>query len=129
MREDLGCYENRTSDEIALDRRSTNIYSIQMKLQIDNLDGFGPRDYTSAIDASHPPQIIRKLNKPSELRVSLVADSPEFIVPAAKARITLGRTNGQDVFTGYLMQAPSFQYLGWGDRGPVYRYKLNRAER
>jgi hypothetical protein len=124
MREDLGCYKNRTSDEIALDRRSTNIYSIQMKLQIDNLDGFGPRDYTSAIDASHPPQIIRKLNKPSELRLSLVADSPEFIVPAAKARITLGRTNGQDVFTGYLMQAPSFQYLGWGDRGPVYRYNL-----
>jgi len=95
-----------------------------MKLQIDNLDGRGPQDYTSAIDASHPPQIIRKLNKPSELRLSLVADTPEFVVPAVKARITLGRTNGQDVFTGYLMQAPAFEYLGWGERGPVYRYNL-----
>ena len=95
-----------------------------MKLQIDNLDGLGPQDYTAAIDASHPPEVIRKLNKPSELRVSLVADSPDFVVPAAKARVTLGRTNGQDVFTGYLMQAPTFDYLGWGERGPVYRYNL-----
>jgi hypothetical protein len=75
-------------------------------------------------DAFHPPTIIRKLNQPSELRVSLVADSPEFVVPAAKARITFGRTNGQDVFTGYLMQAPAYESLGWGERGPAYRYNL-----
>ena len=102
----------------------TDIYSIQMKLQIDNLDGLGPQDYTAAIDASHPPQVIRKLNQPSELRVSLVANNPEFVVPVARARITLGRTNGQDVFTGYLTQAPAFEYLGWGEQGPVYRYNL-----
>lgn len=95
-----------------------------MKLQIDNLDGRGLCDYSSAIDASDPPQLVRKLNQPSELRISLVADSPDFIVPAAKARILLGRTNGQDVFTGYLTQAPAFEYLGWGPQGPVYRYNL-----
>ena len=95
-----------------------------MKLQIDNLDGFGPRDYTAAIDASRLPQVIRKLNKPTELRVSLVANNASFVVPSVGARITLGRTNGQDVFTGYLMQAPTFEYLGWGEMGPVYRYNL-----
>ena len=95
-----------------------------MKLQIDNLDGLGPVNYTSSIDGSHSPQLTRKLNQPSELRVSLVADSPEFVVPVSGARVTLGLTNGQDVFTGYLMPSPIFEYLGWGERGPVYRYDL-----
>jgi hypothetical protein len=95
-----------------------------MKLQIDNLDGHGPSDYTSAIDSSRSPQVVRRLNKPAELTFSLVADNPDFVVPAKGARVILGRTNGQDVFTGYLMQAPVFEYLGWGQRGPVYRYNL-----
>jgi len=124
QQESHACYKNGTIDEITFERRTADIYSIHMKLQIDNFDGRGLRDYTSSIDASRPPQLVRKLNQPSELRISLVADTPEFIVPAAKARMTLGRTNGQDVFTGYLMQAPAFEYLGWGERGPVYRYNL-----
>ncbi|MGA8491658.1 MAG: hypothetical protein WB711_14625 [Terriglobales bacterium] len=95
-----------------------------MKLQIDNLDGLGPIDYTSSIDGSRSPQVVRKLNQPSEFRVSLVAASTDFVVPVTGARITLGLTNGQDVFTGYLMQSPIFEYLGWGERGPVYRYDL-----
>src|ERR1700676_4729636 len=99
-------------------------FKSKMKLQIDNLDGLGPVNYTSAIDGSRSPQVIRKLNQPSELRVSLVADSPNFVVPKTGARVTLGLTNGQDVFTGYLMQSPVFEYLGWGERGPVYRYDL-----
>jgi hypothetical protein len=95
-----------------------------MKLQIDNLDGLGPIDYTSSIDGSRSPQVVRKLNQPSEFRVSLVADSTDFVVPVTGARVTLGLTNGQDVFTGYLMQPPVFEYLGWAERGPVYRYDL-----
>src|SRR5437016_13882341 len=59
-----------------------------------------------------------------ELQLSLIADRPDFIVPGNGARITLGRSNGEDVFTGYLTQAPAFEYLGWGERGPVYRYNL-----
>ncbi len=68
--------------------------------------------------------MVRRLNKPAELKFSLVADDPDFVVPANGARVMLGRTNGQDVFTGYLTQAPVFEYLGWGQRGPVYRYNL-----
>ena len=95
-----------------------------MKLQIDNLDGQGPRDYTPTIDSARMPRVLRQLNKPSELQVSLLANQPDFVVPGLGARVTLGRMNGQDVFTGYLMQAPVFEYLGWGERGPVYRYNL-----
>jgi hypothetical protein len=95
-----------------------------MKLQIDNLNGHGLRDYTPAIDGSRSPQLVRRLNRPSELRFSLVATGPDFVVPASGARVALGKTNGQDVFTGYLTHAPVFEYLGWGERGPVYRYDL-----
>ena len=95
-----------------------------MKFQIDNFDGAGLRDYTAAIDGVHLPKVVRKLNQPSELRVNLVAMAPDFVVPVAGARVLLGRTNGQDVFTGYLTQAPAFEYLGWGGQGPAYRYSL-----
>jgi len=95
-----------------------------MKLQIDNLDGHGLRDYTTAIDGSRSPKLMRRLNKPAELQFSLLADGPDFVVPASGARVMLGKTNGQDVFTGYLRQSPLFEYLGWGQRGPVYRYNL-----
>jgi hypothetical protein len=40
-----------------------------MKLQIDNLDGRGLQDYTSAIESARLPQVTRKLNKPSGLKV------------------------------------------------------------
>lgn len=95
-----------------------------MKLQIDNLDGRGPQDYTALIDSSRLPQVARRLNKPSVLKVGLLSNGPNFVVPVSGARVTLGRTNGQDVFSGYLLSAPNYEYLGWGEHGPVYRYNL-----
>ena len=95
-----------------------------MKLQIDNLDGAGPRDYTDSIDAAHAPLVTRKLNQPAELRFSLLQIGANFIVPVRGARVLLGRSNGQDVFTGYVAADPEYEYLGWGERGVMYRYTL-----
>jgi hypothetical protein len=95
-----------------------------MKLMIDNLQGQGPQDYTTALDPTRPPKIQRKLNQPAELQFSLVANVPGFVVPAVGARVTLGKTNGSDVFTGYVIGAPQYEYLGWGEQGPVYRYNI-----
>lgn len=95
-----------------------------MKLTIDNLQGQGPQDYTAALDGARPPKVERKLNQPAELQFSLVANAPGFVVPVAGARVTLGKTNGSDVFTGYITGAPQYEYLGWGEQGPVYRYNL-----
>ena len=95
-----------------------------MKLLIDNFDGQGTRDYTAAIDAAKSPRVLRRLNQPSEMIWSLVGDDPSFVVPSSGARVQLQRANGTDVFTGYLASAPEFDYLGWGHRGPVYRYNL-----
>ena len=94
------------------------------QLLIDNLDGLGQRDYTGAIDASHPPNIVRNENRPQKFSVSLIADSPDFIVPAANARVVYGKTNGHFTFTGYLTQVPAYEFLGWNERGPVYRLNL-----
>jgi hypothetical protein len=95
-----------------------------MKLTIDNLQGNGPKDYTAALDGATAPQIERKINKPAELRISLVADSPAFVVPVMGARVMLGKTDGSDVFTGYITQAPQYEYLGLGERGPIFRYNI-----
>jgi hypothetical protein len=95
-----------------------------MKLTIDNLQGQGPQDYTAALDGTKLPQIERKLNQPAELQFSLVANSPGFVIPAVGARVALGKTNGSDVFTGYVIAAPQYEYLGWGEQGPVYRYNV-----
>ncbi len=95
-----------------------------MKLTIDNLQGQGPQDYTGALDGMNLPRIERKLNQPAELQFSLVANSPGFMVPVVGARVTLGKTNGSDVFTGYITAGPQYEYLGWGEQGPIYRYNL-----
>jgi len=95
-----------------------------MKLTIDNLDGRGARDYTAFLDGAKSPRVLRKLNSPTELRLSLVTAEENFVVPVAGARVTLGRTNGSDVFSGYIVGSPTYQYLGWGERGPLYRYEM-----
>jgi hypothetical protein len=95
-----------------------------MKLTIDNLDGQGARDYTEMLDSTNKPRIFRKLNRPTEMHLSLISDSADFVVPSAGARVMMGRANGSDVFTGYVVSKPKHEYLGFGERGPIYRYRL-----
>lgn len=94
-----------------------------MNIRIDNLDGAGPRDYSSNVDAQLRPEITRRLNQPAELVFCLLSDDPEFVVPVSGARITIGRINGKDLFSGYVMQRPGHEYLGWGIKGPLLRYR------
>ena len=95
-----------------------------MILTIDNLQGQGPEDYTQAIDGTKPPKVQRKLNQPAELQISLLGNSAGFVVPAMGARMTVVKANGNFVFTGYVTAAPQYDYLGWGEQGPVYRYNM-----
>jgi hypothetical protein len=96
-----------------------------MKFQIDNLDGLGLRDYTEAVDATRSFEIIRRLNHATELRLCLVLGSANLLVPPSGARILLHKQNGEELFAGYLVDNPAFEYLGWLECGPVYRYNLN----
>jgi hypothetical protein len=95
-----------------------------MKLTIDNLQGQGPQDYTNSLDVTDSPRIERKLNQPTQLQFSLLANAPSFVIPVGGGRVILSKANGSDVFTGYVNAAPEYEYLGWGQLGPVYRYNL-----
>lgn len=95
-----------------------------MKFTIDNSEGQGAIDYTGALDLSVAPDVERRINQPSTLKCSLLGGVAGFVVPAAGARVSLAKANGEFVFTGYLTQAPQFESLGWSEQGPVYRYNL-----
>lgn len=102
---------------------SNDCEDANMKLKIDNYDGLGPQDYTPWLERSKAPQVRRKLNKPSELHFALAAATSTLVVPAEAARITLSTDSGGVIFTGYMVGAPAFEYLGWGQQGPAYRYQ------
>ncbi len=96
-----------------------------MKFTIDNLDDLGPRDYTQFVDAEHLPKIVRALNRPAKMTMSLVSSGKLFRVPEAGARVCLEKMDGTKLFTGYLETSPESVYLGEGKNGAVYRYDVN----
>lgn len=93
-----------------------------MKICFDNFDGLGAVDYTSALDATVAPVIERGINQPSCMSCTLVGRG--FAVPVASARVVITLRDGTFLFTGYLTEAPTFEYLGQGEHGPVYRYAI-----
>jgi hypothetical protein len=96
-----------------------------MKLLIDNLDGLGPQDYTAFVDSGKNPSLVRKLSSPTELKFGLVAGTGGLVVPMIGGRVTLTLSSGNDLFTGYIVETPTYQYQGWADSGLIYRYEIN----
>lgn len=96
-----------------------------MNVLIDNLDGQGELDYTASIEAEGLPRIRRRLNAPAEMDLALIGDSSAFLVPVIHARVVLKGASSSPIFTGYLQAAPEPEYLGWSERGPVFRYHLH----
>jgi len=95
-------------------------------MKIDNQDGAGARDYSQFVAREPAPRIHRRLNQPSELEATLIASTAAFLVPVDGARVMVERGDtGSKLFTGYLTEAPQFEYAGWGEGGPVYRYHLH----
>ena len=70
------------------------------------------------------PRLERKINAPAAFTCKLVGSSHEFEVPVAGARVAVLKAGGEFLFTGYLTQQPEFEFLGWGESGPVHRYGL-----
>lgn len=95
-----------------------------MKLTIDNLQGLGAVDYTACVDPTVAIHISRVLNRASEMTLCVIPSSAGFVPPGVGARITLSKTDGSFLFTGYLMDAPVCEYVGSGQQAPVYRYRM-----
>ena len=125
----LGVRRNNKSKnlnaESTEEHREPRSIPIIMKLLIDNLDGLGAQDYTAFVDSGKAPGLVRKLNSPAELKFGLIAGHGSLAVPVLGGRVTLTLSNGNDLFTGYIVETPTYQYLGWAERGPVYRYAID----
>jgi hypothetical protein len=96
-----------------------------MKLTIDNLGGLGPQDYTAFVDSTKSPVLVRKLNHPADLKFGLLLNGAGLPAPLIGARIVLSLRNGANLFTGYVVHTPTFEYQGWADKGSVYRCEVD----
>lgn len=98
----------------------------QVKLTIDNQNGAGPIDYTSAISAARPLLIERTLNAPSTCAFVLAGcGSVALPVPARNGRAVVTDDAGGFIFTGYLPQEPAMEYQGLGTTGAVYEAAIS----
>jgi hypothetical protein len=100
-------------------------------LTIDNLDGNGAIDYSSALCADAPLTIERVLNTPSRCTGALDVGSPAnpgssstLRVPVRRGRVVVSAASGAVLFTGYLATEPVPVYVGVGLAGPVYRVAI-----
>jgi hypothetical protein len=92
---------------------------------IDNLDGAGALDYSSALCADGPPKIVRSLNAPSVCSGMLDVSDAALKVPARRGRVVVKAASGTILFTGYIATEPEPVYAGIGLKGPVYRYEFS----
>jgi hypothetical protein len=96
-----------------------------MKITIDNLDGAGALDYSSALCADGSLKIARSLNAPSVCSGMLDVSDAVLAVPARRGRVVVAASNGAVLFTGYIATEPEPVYAGVGLKGPVYRYAFS----
>jgi hypothetical protein len=95
-----------------------------MKLTIDNLGGLGPQDYTPFVDSKKSLALVRKLNHPADLKFGLLLNRGGLAVPVIGGRVVLSLRSGSDLFTGYIVRTPTYEYQGWADKGNVYRCEV-----
>jgi hypothetical protein len=96
-----------------------------MKVTIDNLDGAGALDYSTALCPAGPLKIARTLNAPSICSGLLDVSATVLTVPARRGRVVVTAENGTVLFTGYVATQPQPVYAGTGLTGPVYRYAFS----
>jgi hypothetical protein len=87
-----------------------------LKLEIDNLD------CTAWLDAERRPLVARKLNAAATMTLALTGEGVP--VPALNDRVALRYASGDALFTGYVVETPEREYLGWGQAGEMYRYAI-----
>jgi len=105
-----------------------------LKVTLDNLDGLGAVDYSSAValgpghgyrHAAAGMTIRRGLNVPSRMEVALLLEGSALRVPVRQARVVVSNDAGAMLFTGYLATDPVAELAGAASEGPVYRYALH----
>ncbi len=84
----------------------------------------GGDDYTSALDATHPLTVDRKLNEPSICHLWIILPANNSTALTRNQAIQITGDDGTVYFTGYLAASPMPEYVGFGLEGPRYRIAL-----
>jgi hypothetical protein len=92
-----------------------------VKLTIDNLDGNGAVDYSSAVVTNAKCTIRRQINEPSLCSVTVAAAAAGLPVPARNGRVVLSDDAGNVLFTGYIGTEPALELLGQNSEGAAYQ--------
>ena len=95
-----------------------------MRISIDNLDGLGAVDYTSAIAAEGSITVQRKLNVPSRCTAMIVLGLTGFALPVRHARVIVKADDTTVLFTGYIATEPVRIYAGELSSGSAYRARI-----
>jgi hypothetical protein len=83
------------------------------------------QDYTSALDATGPLTIERKLNEPSICQLGLSLPANESLdTPSRNQYLAVTGDDGTFYFTGYIAATPRPEYLGLAIEGPRYRIAI-----
>lgn len=91
-----------------------------MKLTIDNHDGKGPVDYSASVVAGRPCRIVRRLNEPVTLAMTLLP-AQGLAVPTRNGRVIVADDSGNLLFTGYIATEPALELAGQGTAGAVFQ--------
>ena len=96
-----------------------------MRITIDNEDGRGAVDYTSAVAVEGPVTVQRQLNQPSRCTAEILLGVGSFAAPVRRGRVVVTSDAGAVLFTGYLATEPVAVYAGQGTTGAVYRARIS----
>ena len=95
-----------------------------MRITIDNLDGQGAHDYTSAVASGGAITLQRVLNSVSRCTAELLPDAASLPMPARRGRVVVTSDAGDVLFTGYLATEPMRVYAGQMSEGATYRARV-----
>ncbi len=98
---------------------------IELRITIDNLDGVGPRDYTSSVSPEGAITLQRTLNMPTRCTAEFVVGVEGLPLPSRLGRVIVEAEDGTVLFTGYLATEPVRVYAGEASWGAVYRARLS----
>jgi hypothetical protein len=91
-----------------------------LKITIDNHDGKGPVDYSSAVVMGKPLRIMRRLNQPAVCELTLFPGSG-FATPVRNGRLVVENDGGVVLFTGYVATEPALELAGRRSEGVAWQ--------
>ncbi|MEO8726270.1 MAG: hypothetical protein ABI383_09105 [Acidobacteriaceae bacterium] len=94
-----------------------------MNITVDLLDGNGAQDFSGYVLDDGGLEIKRALNRPSQCSLKLLLQRPQVLVPQIGAKLAIASVTAEALFTGVVADV-SFEYLGWGEQGPVHAVAL-----